>query len=223
MVLSVIIVNYRVRYFLELCLYSVSKALADIEAEVIVVDNHSDDGSVEALKPLFPSVQFIVNQENTGFAAANNQGLRRAGGEYILFLNPDTVLPEDYVRICLDFLRDKPKAGGLGVRMIDGSGRFLKSPAVGSLLPGSLFAGCPACPPSSHGAADLPATIWAICRRMALIRRPSFPAPVSSCVGGFWMPSAPLMSASLCTQRISILVSGWSGRAIKTIIPPVRR
>jgi N-acetylglucosaminyl-diphospho-decaprenol L-rhamnosyltransferase len=140
MVLSVIIVNYRVRYFLELCLYSVSKALADIEAEVIVVDNHSDDGSVEALKPLFPSVQFIVNQENTGFAAANNQGLRRAGGEYILFLNPDTVLPEDYVRICLDFLRDKPKAGGLGVRMIDGSGRFLKESRRG--FPSSWVAFC---------------------------------------------------------------------------------
>jgi N-acetylglucosaminyl-diphospho-decaprenol L-rhamnosyltransferase len=140
MVLSVIIVNYRVRYFLELCLYSVSRALADIEAEIIVVDNHSDDGSVEALKSLFPSVQFIVNQENAGFAAANNQGLRRAGGEYILFLNPDTVLPEDYVRICLDFLRDKPNAGGLGVRMIDGNGQFLKESRRG--FPSAWVAFC---------------------------------------------------------------------------------
>src|SRR5580658_539620 len=108
MVFSVIIVNYRVRYFLELCLYSVSKALADIEAEIIVVDNHSGDGSVEALEPLFPTVQFIVNEENTGFAAANNQVLRRARGEFVLFLNPDTVLPEAFFHICLDFLRDKP-------------------------------------------------------------------------------------------------------------------
>ena len=139
MVFSVIIVNYRVRYFLELCLYSVSKALADIEAEIIVVDNHSGDGSLEAVAPLFPTVQFIANQENTGFAAANNQALRRARGEYVLFLNPDTILPEDYARVCLDFLRDKPRAGGLGVRMIDGSGRFLKESRRGFPSPWVAF------------------------------------------------------------------------------------
>jgi N-acetylglucosaminyl-diphospho-decaprenol L-rhamnosyltransferase len=139
MVFSVIIVNYRVRYFLELCLYSVSRALADIEAEIIVVDNQSGDGSLEVLEPLFPAVQFIANEENTGFAAANNQGLRRARGEYVLFLNPDTILPEDYARICLDFLRDKPDAGGLGVRMIDGSGRFLKESRRGFPSPWVAF------------------------------------------------------------------------------------
>jgi GT2 family glycosyltransferase len=139
MVFSVIIVNYRVRYFLELCLYSVSKALADIEAEIIVVDNHSGDGSLEALEPLFPAVQFIANEENTGFAVANNQALRRARGEYVLFLNPDTILPEDYARICLDFLRDKPDAGGLGVRMIDGCGRFLKESRRGFPSPWVAF------------------------------------------------------------------------------------
>jgi N-acetylglucosaminyl-diphospho-decaprenol L-rhamnosyltransferase len=139
MVFSVIIVNYRVRYFLELCLYSVSKALAGIEAEIIVVDNHSGDGSLEALVPLFPAVQFIANEENTGFAHANNQALRRARGEYVLFLNPDTVLPEDYARVCLDFFRDKPKAGGLGVRMIDGGGRFLKESRRGFPSPWVAF------------------------------------------------------------------------------------
>jgi N-acetylglucosaminyl-diphospho-decaprenol L-rhamnosyltransferase len=140
MVLSVIIVNYRVRYFLELCLYSVSRALAGIEAQIIVVDNHSGDGSVEALTPLFPAVQFIVNQVNTGFATANNQALRQASGEYILFLNPDTIIPEDYARICLDFLRDRPNAGGLGVRMIDGGGQFLKESRRG--FPSSWVAFC---------------------------------------------------------------------------------
>ncbi len=139
MVLSVIIVNYRVRYFLELCLYSVARALVDIEAEIIVVDNNSGDDSVQALKPLFPDVQFIVNQINTGFAAANNQGLRQASGEYILFLNPDTIVPEDYARVCFDFLRDKPNAGGLGVRMIDGSGRFLKESRRGYPSPWVAF------------------------------------------------------------------------------------
>jgi N-acetylglucosaminyl-diphospho-decaprenol L-rhamnosyltransferase len=139
MVLSVIIVNYRVRYFLELCLYSVSRALADIEAEIIVVDNNSGDGSVEALRPLFPVVQFVVNQENTGFASANNRGLSMACGEYVLFLNPDTILPEDYARVCLAFLRDKPNAGGLGVRMIDGSGQFLKESRRGYPSPWVAF------------------------------------------------------------------------------------
>ena len=140
MVFTVIIVNYRVRYFLELCLYSVSKALADIEAEIIVVDNHSGDGSVEALRPLFPGVRFIENDENAGFAKANNQGLRIAGGEYALFLNPDTVLPEDFARVCLDFVKDKPRVGGVGVRMVDGGGRFLPESRRG--FPGPWVAFC---------------------------------------------------------------------------------
>jgi GT2 family glycosyltransferase len=139
MVLSVIIVNYRVRYFLELCLHSVSRALADIEAEVIVIDNNSGDDGVETLKPLFPSVQFVVNHVNTGFATANNQGLRKARGEYVLFLNPDTILPEDFAAVCFAFLRDKPNAGGLGVRMIDGSGQFLKESRRGYPSPWVAF------------------------------------------------------------------------------------
>jgi GT2 family glycosyltransferase len=109
MVLSVIIVNHRVRYFLELCLFSVQRALAGIgPSEIIVVDNASADGSVEALRPLFPAVRFIENRENVGFARANNQALRLAGGEYILFLNPDTVLPEDFFTLCLEFMRSEP-------------------------------------------------------------------------------------------------------------------
>ena len=125
MILSVIIVNYRVRYFLELCLYSVDRALAGLDAETIVVDNASGGGSIGALRTLFPRVRFVENEENVGFGRANNQALRAAGGEYVLFLNPDTIVPEDFFHICLDFLRDKPRAGGVGVRMIDGGGRFL--------------------------------------------------------------------------------------------------
>lgn len=139
MVLSIIIVNYRVRYFLELCLYSVFRATADIHTQVIVVDNNSGDDSVETLKPLFPAVHFIRNQVNKGFAAANNEGLRKARGEYVLFLNPDTILPEDYFRVCFAFLRDKPEAGGLGVRMIDGSGQFLKESRRGYPSPWVAF------------------------------------------------------------------------------------
>ena len=140
MVLSVIIVNYRVRYFLELCLRSVVRALDGIgAAEVIVVDNASGDGSVEALQPLFPGVRFVANTENVGFGRANNQALGMAKGEFVLFLNPDTVLPEDFASLCLNFLRGVPRVGALGVRMIDGSGRFLPESKRGFPSPWVAF------------------------------------------------------------------------------------
>ncbi len=139
MILSVIIVNYQVRHFLELCLYSVEKALRGLDAEVLVVDNHSADGSVEFLRPLFPRVRFIVNAENAGFARANNQALQQARGDTILFLNPDTILPEDIVPRCLSFFQSTPGIGGLGVRMVDGSGRFLKESRRGFPTPWVAF------------------------------------------------------------------------------------
>jgi O-antigen biosynthesis protein len=124
--LSVIIVNYNVKYFLEQCLFSVLKACRNVAAEVIVVDNNSTDGSRELLEEKFPSVYFTWNTVNTGFAKANNQALQSAKGEYILFLNPDTIVPEDCFEKCIAFLRSQPKAGALGIKMIDGSGKFLK-------------------------------------------------------------------------------------------------
>ena len=92
MKLSIIIVNYNVKYFLEQCLCSVRAAIAGMEAEVLVVDNHSADGSVEYLRPRFPEVTFIENKDNPGFAKANNQAIRISSGEYVLLLNPDTVI-----------------------------------------------------------------------------------------------------------------------------------
>lgn len=139
MTLSVIIVNYNVRYFLELCLRSVEKALEGIESEIIVVDNCSSDDSMNYLPPKFPGVRFIANRENVGFGRANNQALAMAGGENILFLNPDTILPEDFVRICLSFQERTPGAGALGVRMIDGSGHFLKESRRGFPSPWVAF------------------------------------------------------------------------------------
>jgi len=139
MEVSVIIVNYRVRYFLELCLRSLLNALSDVESEIIVVDNHSADGSLEELTPLFPTVTFLGNDENIGFARANNQALRQASGNYVLFLNPDTVVPEDFARHCLSFLGQTPGIGGLGVRMVDGSGRFLKESRRGFPSPWVAF------------------------------------------------------------------------------------
>jgi GT2 family glycosyltransferase len=140
MILSIIIVNYRVKHFLELCLHSVQKALRGIDAEVIVVDNHSDDDSVAFLRPLFPAVTFIVNTVNVGFARANNLALQQARGDYILFLNPDTILPEDIATRCLFFLQSTPGIGGLCPRMIDGSGRFLKESRRG--FPSPWVAAC---------------------------------------------------------------------------------
>jgi GT2 family glycosyltransferase len=125
MLLSVIIVNYNVRYFLEQCLHSVLVATAGMDAEIIVVDNHSSDNSIGYLQPLFPTVHFIANAENRGFARANNQGLDLAKGEYLLFLNPDTLVPEDCLQKCISFLQLHPQTGALGVQMLDGSGAFL--------------------------------------------------------------------------------------------------
>ena len=150
MILSVIIVNYNVKYFLEQCLYSVEKALQEVTrqtvepfaisaTEIFVVDNHSSDGSIDYLRPAFPRVKFIVNGDNRGFARANNQALREAGGQNILFLNPDTILPEDFFRVCLAFIKTQPGTGALGVRMIDGSGRFLKESRRGFPSPWVAF------------------------------------------------------------------------------------
>ncbi len=124
--LSVIIVNYNVRYFLEQCLCSVKKAIAGMDAEVFVVDNASTDGSEEYLPSKFPWVKFIWNKQNAGFAKANNQALQEATGEFVLFINPDTIVPEDCFEKCIAFLSSHPEAGALGIRMVDGSGKFLK-------------------------------------------------------------------------------------------------
>lgn len=126
MKLSVIIVNYNVKYFLEHCLHSVQKAVQNIEAEIIVVDNNSSDGSVEYLKERFAEVVFMENRENLGFGRANNRGLEQCSGDYILFLNPDTIVSEDSFQKCIDVFESDPSVGAIGVRMVDGSGVFLK-------------------------------------------------------------------------------------------------
>lgn len=125
MQLSVIIVNYNVRFFLEQCLHSVQKAMSSLQGEIIVIDNASKDGSRSYLEPLFPDINFIWNAENTGFARANNQALQFAKGDFILFLNPDTIVPEDCFNKCLNFFERHPDAGAIGVRMLDGKGSFL--------------------------------------------------------------------------------------------------
>ena len=124
--LSVIIVNYNVKLFLEQCLCSVQGAIAGMQAEIIVVDNCSADNSIDYLQPKFPEVQFIVNGENLGFAKGCNTGLKKAKGKFILFLNPDTLVPEDCFQKCISFLELHADAGALGIKMLDGRGKFLK-------------------------------------------------------------------------------------------------
>ena len=125
MQLSIIIVSYNVKHFLEQCLYSVQKAIENIEAEVWVTDNASADESVKYLKPKFPWVNFITKTENTGFARANNPVIFNCSGKYILFLNPDTLISEDTLLKVVAFMEANKQAGALGVRMIDGRGTFL--------------------------------------------------------------------------------------------------
>ncbi len=125
MKLSVIIVNYNVEYFLEQCLHAVRKAMQGVEGEVIVVDNNSIDGSNRMVKDKFPEVKLIINKKNLGFSRANNQGIKVAKGEYVLLLNPDTVVEDDTFSKIIRFMDQHPTAGALGVKMVDGSGKFL--------------------------------------------------------------------------------------------------
>ncbi len=124
MKLSVIVVNYNVKYFLEVCLHSVLRAAEGMDAEVIVVDNNSADNSCQMVRAHFPSVILIENKDNKGFSKANNQGVAVAKGEYILFLNPDTLMPENFLEKTLGYMDAHPEAGALGPRLIDGKGQF---------------------------------------------------------------------------------------------------
>ena len=139
MKLSIIIVNYNVAHFLEQALLSVYKALKNVEAEVFVVDNNSVDHSLEMLAAKFPQVKVIANKENVGFARANNQAIRQSTGEYVLLLNPDTVVEEDTFEKCIAFMDATPDAGGLGVKMVNGQGEFLPESKRGIPFPAVAF------------------------------------------------------------------------------------
>ena len=125
MKLSVIIVNYNVKYFLEQALISVRNASKGLAVEVFVVDNDSADDSVAMVQDKFPEVHLLANEKNVGFSVANNQAIRLARGEYVLLLNPDTIVEENTFSNCIDFMDKRPDVGALGVKMIDGSGQFL--------------------------------------------------------------------------------------------------
>lgn len=139
MKLSVIIVNYNVKAFLEQALLSVQKAAQKVPTEVFVVDNDSVDGSVEMVREKFPEVKLIANKKNVGFSAANNQAIKESTGDYVLLLNPDTVVEESTFEKVVNFMDAHPDAGGLGVRMIDGKGKFLPESKRGLPSPSVAF------------------------------------------------------------------------------------
>lgn len=122
--LSVIIVNYNVRQFLENALASVFRALEGLQGEVIVVDNASDDGSVEMLKAKFPEVQLVEHKANVGFAKANNAALKLARGRYLVLLNPDTIVQEDTFKVMMRFFEENPDAGLAGCKILNPDGTF---------------------------------------------------------------------------------------------------
>ena len=142
--LDVVIVNYNVCFFLEQALFSLLRACQRMEAaglhtQVWVVDNNSVDGSVEMVREKFPWVQLIANGENLGFSRANNQALRQGHGQYVLLLNPDTVVEENTLLDGVRFMEQHPEAGGLGVKMLDGKGRFLPESKRGLPTPWVAF------------------------------------------------------------------------------------
>lgn len=137
MKLSVVIVNYNVKHYVEQCLQSLDRALNGIEAEVWVVDNHSQDGSVDYIRQRFPWVHLVASHHNNGFSRANNIAIRMSKGEYVLLLNPDTIVAENTLRNALEWMDAHPDAGSTGVRMINACGesalesrRGVPTPAV---------------------------------------------------------------------------------------------
>ena len=139
MILSIIIVNYNVKNLLRECLLSIQKSTQSIDTEIWVVDNASNDQSVDMIKTEFPNIHLIENSINLGFAKANNQALEQVSGEYVLFLNPDTKVNESSIESCLLHAKSHPKCGGIGVRMIDSDGHFLKESKRGFPTPWASF------------------------------------------------------------------------------------
>lgn len=174
MKLSIVIVSYNVCSYLEQCLQSVQTALEGIDGEVFVVDNHSDDDSVEVVRNRYPWVRLIANRENQGFARANNIAISQSEAEYVLLLNPDTVTEPDTLRKVLQFMDEHPKAGGAGVMMHQEDGT--KAPESRRALPTPWVAclkmlGFTKRYYMSHLSWDKPARIEVISGAFCLLRR----------------------------------------------------
>ena len=123
--ISIIIVNYNVKYFLRQCLQSIKGSDYDGVVEVLVVDNNSTDGSELMMREEFPEIRYIYNTSNVGFSKANNQGIALATQPYTLILNPDTILQENTLKVCAEYLEQNQQVGAVGAKMVDGSGTYL--------------------------------------------------------------------------------------------------
>jgi GT2 family glycosyltransferase len=123
--ISIIIVSYNVRDLLQQALDSLLDAAKYVEFEIFVVDNNSNDQTVDMVKEKYPSVMLIANTQNIGFSKANNQAIIKAKGEYVLLINPDTITSKDTIKKVIHFMDQHSEAGGLGVRMINAQGKFL--------------------------------------------------------------------------------------------------
>ncbi|MDX6191126.1 glycosyltransferase family 2 protein [Flavobacterium sp. Fl-318] len=139
MQLSVIILNYNVRYFLEQCVLSVQNAISTLDAEIIVIDNNSSDDSCLMMKERFPTVKLIENKENFGFPKGNNIGVAQAQGKYVCILNPDTIVAEDSFVKILAFAEEQTNLGIVGCKLIDGTGNFLPESKRGIPTPWVAF------------------------------------------------------------------------------------
>lgn len=137
--LSIVIVSYNAIDFLRLTLRAVSQACKNIQVEIFVVDNHSADHSAEMVEQEFPACKVIANKNNPGFAIANNQAIKMAKGRYILVLNPDTIVAEDTLDKAIAFMDKNSGIGGLGIKMLDGSGIFLPESKRGIPSPWVAF------------------------------------------------------------------------------------
>lgn len=138
--LSVVIVSYNVKYYVEQCLTALRWALRDIDSEIFVVDNHSRDGSVEYLRSRFGSqITLIASNHNLGFAKANNRAIENSDSEYVLLLNPDTIVTEESMKETLAFMDSHPKAGGLGVHMLKSDGTNARESRRGIPTPMTAF------------------------------------------------------------------------------------
>ena len=138
--LSVVIVSYNVKSYLEQCILSLREALRSIDSEIVVVDNHSTDETVEYLNTHYPYVRVLRNESNVGFSKANNQAIRTTQSEYVLLLNPDTIVGEDVISGCLDFMDSHIGAGAAGVRMLQTDGQ--KAPESRRGFPSPFTAFC---------------------------------------------------------------------------------
>ena len=191
---SIVIVNYRVKYFLEQTVRSAKEALAGFSGEIIVVDNNSGDDSIEHLRKCFPDVIVIENRENAGFGRANNQGFAIARGKFTLILNPDTIIGSHTLRDCMDFYdKHADDCGGIGVCMLDGNGRFLPESKRAFPTPWVSFCKIFGC---------LPNIICAICLTTVRIVSTSSAVRLFSYAPICCAALADLMRISLCMARI---------------------